>query len=43
MNRRNITSQANKIIDICDFYIGTGRGIMEAASLGKILLFQIKQ
>ncbi|HHX69520.1 MAG TPA: hypothetical protein GX708_15920 [Gallicola sp.] len=37
IDERNITSQANKIIDICDFYIGTGRGIMEAASLGKIL------
>lgn len=29
---------AKEVIPICDFYIGTGRGIMEAASLKKILL-----
>lgn len=29
---------AKEIIPICDFYIGTGRGIMEATSLKKIVL-----
>ena len=29
---------ANELIDIADFVIGTGRGFMEAASKGKILL-----
>lgn len=31
-------TNAKEIIPICDFYIGTGRGIMEATSLRKIVL-----
>ncbi|WP_205960031.1 glycosyltransferase family protein [Flammeovirga aprica] len=32
------THNAKEIIDICDIYIGTGRGIMEASSKNKIIL-----
>ncbi|SFS55230.1 Glycosyltransferase involved in cell wall bisynthesis [Zhouia amylolytica] len=33
---------AKEIIPICDFYIGTGRGLMEASSMGKVLLSPVK-
>ena len=35
------TQNAKELIDICDLYIGTGRGFMEASSKGKILLCSV--
>lgn len=36
------TVNANELIDVADFVIGTGRGFMEAASMGKVLLTPLK-
>lgn len=38
INDEEYCTNAKEIIPICDFYIGTGRGIMEATSLKKIVL-----
>jgi glycosyltransferase involved in cell wall biosynthesis len=37
------TKEASKFIDIADLVVGTGRSLMEAASLGKILLTPQKE
>lgn len=38
ISEKEYYKNAKEIIPICDFYIGTGRGIMEATSLKKIVL-----
>lgn len=35
------TSEARRLLDIGDFVLGTGRGFMEASSLGKVMLSPI--
>ncbi len=38
VNDTEFTLNASELIDVADFVIGTGRGFMEAASRGKVLL-----
>jgi hypothetical protein len=37
-SNEDFTENSKEVLEICDFYIGTGRGIMEASSKKKILL-----
>ena len=37
------TLNAGELIDIADFVVGTGRGLMEAASLGKVILTPLRE
>jgi len=42
INNKEFTQSASELINIADIVIGTGRGLMEAASLGKALLTPMK-
>ena len=42
LTQEKYTRNASKLIDVADIVVGTGRGAMEAATLGKLLLSPVK-